>query len=135
MKFSEYKEKVLKENPEVKEEYETIKFRPETMTIKPLHDYSGSLNFVSVDDMFCEMMNYAVRYACGRRTYAASSTANYVCGLVDKLDTQTLSVMLRDIDEQEKISLGDDIDERGWIRLKGKIKKMLEKRGVNNADH
>lgn len=81
------------------------------------------------------MMNYAVRYACGRRTYAALSTANYVYNIADKLDTQTLYVMMRDIEEQGKISLGDDIDERGWIRLKGKIKKTLEKRGVNNADH
>lgn len=90
---------------------------------------------VEIDDLFCKMMNYAVRYACGRKTYAALDTANYVYNLADKLDTQTLSVMLRDIEEQEKISLGDDIDERGWIRLKGKIKKILEKRGVNNADY
>lgn len=93
------------------------------------------VNVVEIDSSFCEMMNYAVRYACGRRTYAALSTANYVYNLADKLDTQTLSVMLRDIEEQEKISLGDDIDERGWIRLKGKIKKILEKRGVSNADY
>lgn len=57
------------------------------------------------------------------------STANYVYNLADKLDTQTISVMLRDIEEQEKISLGDEIDERAWIRLKNKIKKVLEKRG------
>lgn len=93
------------------------------------------INTVEIDSLFCEIINYAVRYACGRRTYAASSTANYVCGLVDKLDTQTLSVMLRDIEEQEKISLGDEIDERAWIRLKNKIKKVLEKRGVSNADY
>lgn len=93
------------------------------------------INTVEIDSTFCEMMNYAVRYACGRRTYAAVSTANYVYNLVDKIDTQTLSVMLRDIEEQEKISLGDDIDERGWIRLKGRIRKILEKRGICNADH
>lgn len=87
-----------------------------------------NINVVEIDDLFCEMMNYAVRYACGRRTYAASSTANYVYNIADKLDTQTLSVMLRDIDEQEKISLGDEIDERCWIRLSNKIKKTLEKR-------
>lgn len=93
------------------------------------------INTVEIDSTFCEMMNWAVRYACGRKTYAALDTANYVYNLADKLDTQTLSVMLRDIEGQEKISLGDDIDERGWIRLKNKIKKILEKRGVNNADY
>ena len=94
-----------------------------------------NISVIEIDSTFCEMMNYAVRYACGRRTYAASSTANYVCSLVDKLDTQTLSVMLRDIEEQENISLGDEIDERCWVRLKGRIKKALEKRGVSNADY
>lgn len=93
------------------------------------------INTVEIDRLFCEMMNYAVRYACGRRTYAAMSTANYVYNLADKLDTQTLSVMLRDIEEQEKISLGDEIDEIEWIRLKGRIRKILEKRGICNADH
>lgn len=93
------------------------------------------VSVVEIDSTFCEMMNYAVRYACGRRTYAAMSTANYVYNLADKLDTQTLSVMLRDIEEQEKISIGDEIDARAWIRLKGKIKKILEKRGVKNANH
>ena len=87
------------------------------------------INTVEIDGLFCEIINYAVRYACGRRTYAAMSTANYVYNLADKLDTQTLSVMLRDIEEQEKISLGDEIDERAWIRLKGRIQKILEKRG------
>lgn len=87
------------------------------------------MNVVEIDALFCEMMNWAVRYACGRKTYAALDTANYVYNIADKLDTQTLSVMLRDIEEQEKISLGHDIDERGWVRLKGKIKKILEKRG------
>lgn len=113
MKFNEYKEKVFKENPEVKEEYYKLKQQ----------------KTVVVDELFCEMMNYAVRYSCGRRTYAALSTANYVHNLADKLNTQTLLVILRDIEEQEKISLGDEIDERGWIKLKNKIKKILEERG------
>lgn len=88
------------------------------------------VNVVEIDSLFCEMMNYAVRYACGRRTYASISTANYIYNLVEKLDTKTLSVMLRDIEEQERISLGDQIDERCWVRLKHKLKKTLEKRGM-----
>ena len=84
---------------------------------------------VEIDSLFCEMINYAVRYACGRRTYAAQDTANYIYDIVGLLDNKTLCVMLRDIEEQEKISLGDEIDERAWIRLKNKIKKVLEKRG------
>lgn len=85
------------------------------------------VNVVEIDSLFCEMMNYAVRYACGRRTYASISTANYIYNLVEKLDTKTLSVMLRDIEEQERISLGDQIDERCWVRLKHKLKKHLKR--------
>ena len=88
-----------------------------------------NIDTVKIDSTFCEMMNYAVRYACGRRTYAAIDTASYVYNLADKLDTQTLSVMLRDIEEQGEISLGDGIDTRAWIRLIAKINKVLEKRG------
>lgn len=87
------------------------------------------VNVVEIDSAFCEMINWAVRYACGRKTYAALDTAAYVNNIADKLDTQTLSVILKDIEEREKISLGDDIDARAWIKLKHKIERILYKRG------
>ena len=88
-----------------------------------------NISVIEIDSTFCEMMNYAVRYACGRRTYAAQDTANYIYDIVGLLDNKTLCVMLRDIEEQEKISLGDDIDARAWIKLKHKIESILDKRG------
>lgn len=118
MTYEEYKNKTFSERPKVKEEYEKWESK-----------------MIFVDNHFCEMMNFALRYAIGRNTYASSDTANYIYDIVSLIDNKTLSVMLRDIEEQEKISIGDEIDEKGWIRLKEKIKKILEKRGVNNADH
>lgn len=115
MKFEEYKQKAFAEHPEVKEEYDKLK--------------------VPADDMFCEMMNWAVRYALGRRTYAASDTAGYMMRVLKLLDDQTVYVMLRDIEEQEKIgNLGHECDAAEWMKLKEAIQKEIERRR-NNGDH
>lgn len=112
MKFEEYKQKTLSEYPDVKEEYEKLK--------------------VPVDDMFCEMMNWAVRYALGRRTYAVSDTVGYILRVLKLLDDQTIYVMLRDIEEQERIgNLGHDFDAVEWIKLKEAIQKEIERRNDN----
>lgn len=112
MKFEEYKQKVFAENPEVKEEYERLK--------------------VPVDDMFCEMINWAVRYALGRRTYAVSDTVGYVLRVLKLLDDQTIYVMLRDIEEQERIgNLGHDCDAVEWMKLKEAIQREIERRKNN----
>lgn len=114
MKFEEYKQKAFAGNPDVKEEYDKLK--------------------VPADDMFCEMMNWAVRYALGRRTYAASDTAGYMMRVLKLLDDQTIYVMLRDIEEQEKIgNLGHECDAAEWMKLKEAIQKEIERR--KNGDH
>lgn len=132
MKFEEYKQKAFAENPKVKEEYEKMKFKTESMTIIPLNDDSDELKFVPVDDMFCEMMNWAVRYALGRRTYAARDTARYMIRVMKMLDDKTIHVMLRDINEHEKFDdLGDECDATEWMNLKEAIEKEIERRKNN----
>lgn len=112
MKFEEYKQKAFAEHPEVKEEYDKLT--------------------VPVDDMFCEMMNWAVRYALGRRTYAASDTAGYMMRVLKLLDNQTIYVMLRDIEGHEHIgNLGHDCDAAEWMNLKEAIQKEIERRKNN----
>lgn len=81
---------------------------------------------VPIDDMFCEMMNWAARYAIGRRTYAASDTANYIYKLVDRLDDKTLNCLKNDIEEAS--SLGDDCDESEWLKLLDAVKEELKRR-------
>ena len=85
---------------------------------------------VPIDYMFCEMMTWASRYAIGRRTYAASDTARYLLKLVDKLDMQTLRCLRQDI--ETATSLGDDCDEREWLKLLDAVKEELERR--DNGD-
>lgn len=84
---------------------------------------------VPIDEMFCEMMNWAVRYAPGRRTYAVSDTCGYVKPLIPYLDDQTLHVMLQDIQLHGRIGdYGDPIDMDHWMSLKSSIIDELKKR-------
>ena len=81
---------------------------------------------VPVDEMFCEMINWAARYAIGRRTYAASDTANYIFGLVGDLDGTTLHCLRSDIKSAR--SLGDPCDADEWLRLLDAIEEELARR-------
>lgn len=132
MKFEQYKQKVFAEHPDVKEEYEKMKFKIESAVLIPLNDDSDEFKFVPADDMFCEMMNWAARYALGRRTYAASDTARYMIRIMKVLDDKTIRVMLRDINEHEKFDdLGDECDIAEWMNLKEAIQKEIERRKNN----
>lgn len=87
---------------------------------------------IPVDEMFGEMMNWAVRYALGRRTYAVADTCGYIKPLVAYLDDQTLTVMHSDISYQQRIDLGDSFDAEKWLDLKQTISDELERRKSND---
>lgn len=84
---------------------------------------------VPIDDMFGEMMNWAVRYALGRRTYAASDTVQYIIPLVPKLSDKTLWCIQNDI--LGATSYGDEYDEIQWMRLLDKVEAEIKRRGTN----
>lgn len=86
-----------------------------------------AVDAVPIDEMFCEMMNWAVRYALGRRTYAASDTANYVLHLVPKLDDKTLTVIAQDIRERGE-NLGDECDAVWWRKLLDAVVAEMKRR-------
>ena len=81
---------------------------------------------VPVDDNFGEILNWAVRYALGRKTYAVMDTCNYIKPLIPCLSNRTLWCMERDINNQE--DLGDICDEEYWIALHESIQQELQKR-------
>ena len=90
---------------------------------------SPTEHFVPVDDMFCEMMNWAVRYSLGRRTYAACDTASYVMRLVPKLDSQTLYGIRNDIQAAiKRDNLGMPCDAVYWRALLALVVEELERR-------
>lgn len=88
-----------------------------------------TIDAVPVDDMLGEMLNWAVRYALGRMTYAVSDTVSYVMPLIPKLDRKTLSVMMEDIKSAPRY--GHEIDKTDWMRLLDAIREELKRRACN----
>ena len=77
----------------------------------------------------------AIRYCLGRRTYMPDLVTRWIRGHCDgKLEPNTLAVMIRDIDEQERrFNLGDECDIQTWYRFRGWLKEQEVKvRGVHN---
>ncbi len=87
---------------------------------------------VPVDELFGQMMNEAVRYACGRRTYAVMDTTNYVSNLIPYLDSKTLRNIIKDVGRQKEMygSLGDTCDEVCWSDLVDKCQEELNSREI-----
>lgn len=85
---------------------------------------------VPVNDSFGEMMNWAVRYALGRQSYAVGDTVRYISSLIEKLNDRTLSVIARDIKEAHQHgNMGDPmVDKPAWMALWAIIDTELEKR-------
>ena len=86
---------------------------------------------VPVDECLCEVLNYAARYAIGRRTYAVQHVVSYIEPLVGELDDVTLRCIRNDIDEAAARDggLGDKrIDAPEWLRLRQKVHDELKKR-------
>lgn len=83
--------------------------------------------FVLIDDDFGEMMNWAVRYALGRRTYAVGDTCRFVKSVLPYLDDKTLFVMARDIKEKSYFNdLGDQCDADNWLDLMKAITEQMK---------
>lgn len=86
--------------------------------------------FVLIDDDFGEMMNWAVRYALGRRTYAVGDTCRFVKSVLPFLDHKTLFVMARDIQEKTDLNdLGDQCDADDWLDLMKAITEQMKGMG------
>ena len=93
---------------------------------------------VPVNDHLGEMLNWAVRYALGRRTYAVMDTCNYIKPLIKDLSNRALYCMSRDIKDQKKEGYGDQCDIDNWMELLDLIDKELARRTdsiIEESDH
>lgn len=83
------------------------------------------------DDNFGAVLNCAVRYTVGRRSYMPYLVASFITPLVPDLSTKTLWVIRNDINEAAKFDdLGDpNIDAPHWLGLREMVQKELVKRG------
>ena len=83
------------------------------------------------DDNFGAVLNCAVRYAIGRRSYMPGIVVGFIKPLVKDLTTKTLWAIRNDINEASKFDgLGDPgIDAPLWLALREDVQKELVKRG------
>ncbi len=85
---------------------------------------------VPVNADFGTMLNCAVRYAIGRRSYMPGLVIDYITPLLPLLDSRTLSVFDRDIAEHEAAGdLGDPIiDAPGWKNFRAAVQHEIASR-------
>ena len=89
-----------------------------------------------VNDDFGLMMNYAVRYAIGRKTYAPSAVIGFITPLLPQLDDRTIHCLDQDIvDAKYSGGYGDACDEKDWMRFHEAIKAEKKKRGMELYVH
>ena len=79
---------------------------------------------------FGAILNFAVRYALGRSTYAPFLVQDLICPLLPYLNGKTLEIFRNDIENAS--SYGDDIiDKLGWMVFLAGVKAEIERRQEN----
>jgi len=79
------------------------------------------------------LVNCAVRYALGRRTYVVSEICNFLIERKKDLSINCIKTILSDIKNQIDLSLGDRCDEKEWMNLLNTLGNFLiEKEAFNN---
>lgn len=88
------------------------------------------------DDNFGAVLNCAIRYCLGRRTYMPKLVMDYVRPLLPDLSDKTLWCMEKDIlqHETDGCSLGDpSIDVPAWQEFLAQIQQEIYRRKEENA--
>lgn len=83
------------------------------------------------NDEFGTILNCAVRYACGRRSYMPSLVIGFIKPLIPNLSDNALYGIEQDLtDAKYEGGYGDPrIDEPGWLNLLSLVKAERERRG------
>ena len=79
----------------------------------------------SADEDFGTILNCALRYALGRRTYMVGIVSKYINDHIDKLDKKTIGVMITDIEQcaaKGGGALGHECDLQDWMWLLDALK-------------
>ena len=84
-------------------------------------------NFCFDDDFGC-IVNSALRYAIGRHTYMPSVVRDFIRKYMNVLDSKTLVVAIRDIDNELRLGDLDEADEWSLLRseLQARLNEMQE---------
>ena len=91
---------------------------------------------VPFDEDFEHALISYERYSLGRKTYIVGMCTEYITKFLKDVSDKTLLVIQKDL--ERPLTYGDPfIDKPQWLKLKGAIKKELERRerkGMLNAD-
>lgn len=85
------------------------------------------------DDDFGTILNCAVRYACGRKSYMSGLVIDYITPLLQYLSPEALGCMERDIRNGSELFGGwgnEIIDKPEWMNFLGNIQKVMEVRNI-----
>ena len=85
-------------------------------------------NFCFDDDFGC-IVNSALRYAIGRHTYMPGVVRDFIRKYMNVLDSRTLVVAIRDIDEE--LRLGDLDEANEWSLLRSELQTRLDEMKEN----
>lgn len=82
-------------------------------------------------DDFGLVLNCAVRYALGRRTYVTSSIPSFIAPLLPYINDRTLYVLDQDITDQKYYGgYGEECDRVSWMQFHEKVKAEEKYRGM-----
>lgn len=82
------------------------------------------------DDNFGAMLNCAVRYALGRRTYMPSLVISFITPLLPKLSSKTVWCFDQDVtDAKYTGGYGDTCDEKDWMQFLEAVRAERTNRG------
>lgn len=88
--------------------------------------FSNTSNLMEVDR---DMLIFGMRYALGRQTFAPSTAVENIKRNIDKLDNNTIDIMIRDIEEHPG-SLGMECDKLTWLTFKQYLINMKTGRSI-----
>ena len=87
-------------------------------------------NFCYDEDFGC-IINSALRYAIGRHTYMPGVVRDFIRRYMNVLDSRTLVVAIRDIDEELRI--GDLVEAEEWSLLRSELQTRLDEMQENET--
>ena len=84
------------------------------------------------DEDFGLILNCAVRYSLGRRTYVPIAVCNFISPLIPGLSNRTLWCLMKDIEGAD--SYGDEkIDKPVWMEFLSNIRHEIDRRVDNGC--
>ena len=77
---------------------------------------------------FQDLIIYSTRYTIGRMTYAPSQSNEIIRKYLPQIHSNTLGVLINDIEGHDPTMLGMDFDKKMWLALLDTLKNERDRR-------